>query len=100
MDDDGSNVRILYFNSYESLRYWFKKIYDFLCNAIPDLVWRVKVNERIDFGTQRWIFELKIREESSLRIKGYNANVIYESIEYDLEKDLSGTMTKILKGEK
>ena len=95
--DKEDSVKVLTFNTHSQLCYWYQKIVGFLRETMPELVWKIKVNESIDFGTQRWMFLTEY--DKKLKWYGYRDIPTYHSVHLLLEKDFDRTMTTILKGE-
>ena len=91
------NVRFLCFETHQQLKYWFRKILEYLRKAMPDLIWRINVNEKIDFGTQRWMFMTE--HDYVRRGIGYGNIPTYRYTHLLLENDFEKTLITIVRGE-
>lgn len=85
--------RLLVFDNCRHLSYWFKYIVKNLKGS--ELLFKVKMNDYIDYGTQRWTFKVKNNHNFSI---GWRDPIFY-NVEYELERDFINTIKKIIKGE-
>lgn len=93
MINDMEDTRILCFNNYSSLNYWFKDIVQFF--RIKNINCKVRILEReIIINNIKLVFipEYKIEK---VRI-GRNTSKIFADLENELEKDFIGTLKEIL----
>lgn len=86
--------RLLVFDSYSELNYWFKQILEELEKT--ELVFRFKKNIFLRIGPQEWIF--KVREYNGKERLGYRCPIFY-GLANELEKNMPLTLIKIFKGE-
>lgn len=90
--------RILIFNNNDHLRHWFREIYDFLYKSNPEIIFKCKVNESIDYGTIRLIFVTLLPNQV---LTGYSEQIPrYYEVEHNLEEDFVLTVKKIFEGGK
>lgn len=95
--EENQSIKVLTFNNRSQLDYWYRRIVEYLREKMPNLIWKMKVDEIIDFGTQRWMFLTEY--DRKIKWYGYRDIPTYHSVHYLLEKDFEGTMITILKGE-
>lgn len=84
--------KLLLFRNENSLKYWFRYIVNRLKKT--GLVLKVKRNDYIEFGAEKWFF----RVETTNTTVGWRDAIFYD-MEVPLEKDFKNTIIEIIKGE-